>query len=70
MRSALVEHTTTGHIGTLRYRARELVNTAGSASEEEPGVITTASDIYAVGCISLEVRLPFSFLIPLLSQPH
>jgi serine/threonine protein kinase len=41
--------TTTNHTGTERYLAYELVATGEFASP------TTASDIYAVGCIGLEV---------------
>jgi serine/threonine protein kinase len=41
--------TTSPHSGTERYLAYELV------SSEELGMPTTASDIYALGCIGLEV---------------
>lgn len=44
--------TTTHHTGTERYLAYELV----AAGEE--AIPTTASDIYAVGCIGLEVCFP------------
>lgn len=63
VRSPLIEHTTTSHNGTLRYRARELVNTEECAHEDEEGVVTTASDMYAVGCMALELlflRLPYA----------
>lgn len=55
VRNALTEHTTTSHLGTLRYRAYELVNTDESLHPNERGIITTASDIYAVGCMALEL---------------
>ncbi|PVF92219.1 kinase-like protein [Serendipita vermifera] len=63
VRSPLTEHTTTNHLGTLRYRARELVNTEDSAQGDDQGVITTASDLHAIGCIALELlflRLPYA----------
>ena len=41
--------TTSAHTGTDRYLAYELVVSAGHA------VPTAASDIYATGCIGLEV---------------
>jgi serine/threonine protein kinase len=44
--------TTTHHTGTERYLAYELV-VAG-----EEAIPTTASDMYAVGCIGLEVCSP------------
>jgi serine/threonine protein kinase len=46
--------TTTAHVGTERYLAPELV------SGEDLEYPTTASDIYAVGCLGLEV----SFMAP------
>jgi serine/threonine protein kinase len=42
--------TTTEHVGTVRYLARELL------SSHETELPTTASDVYAVGCIGLEVQ--------------
>jgi serine/threonine protein kinase len=41
--------TTTAHTGTTRYLAYELIRNMGQA---EP---STASDIYALGCLGLEV---------------
>jgi hypothetical protein len=41
--------TTTAHTGTARYLAYELV---AAGDDVRP---TTASDMYAVGCIGLEV---------------
>jgi hypothetical protein len=41
--------TTTAHTGTVRYLAYELAVAGDDACP------TTASDIYAVGCIGLEV---------------
>ena len=43
-------NTTTIHYGTPRYMALELLN-----PDERP-LRTTASDVYAMGCMSLEVR--------------
>jgi serine/threonine protein kinase len=43
--------TTTAHTGTIRYLAYELVRTMGK------GVPTTATDIYALGCLGMEVSL-------------
>ena len=45
--------TTTAHTGTERYLARELLV---EGDEARP---TRASDIYALGCIGLEVRLQY-----------
>lgn len=45
--------------GTVRYLAHELVD----SDEDQPP--TTASDIYAVGCIGLEVRLLSFMLAPI-----
>jgi serine/threonine protein kinase len=42
--------TTTAHTGTTRYLAYELVEYDG----DEP-IPTTATDIYALGCLGLEV---------------
>jgi serine/threonine protein kinase len=44
--------TTTAHTGTTRYLAYELVEYDG----DEP-IPTTATDIYALGCLGLEVWL-------------
>jgi len=52
--------TTTHHTGTVRYLAYELV-LAG-----EDAMPTTASDIYAVGCIGLEVVFMSDRKIPVL----
>jgi serine/threonine protein kinase len=41
--------TTSEHTGTTRYLARELV------ASEETVYPTTASDVYALGCLGLEV---------------
>jgi serine/threonine protein kinase len=41
--------TTTAHTGTSRYLAYELVMA-------EAGIPTTSSDIYAAGCVGLEVE--------------
>ncbi|PVF91506.1 kinase-like protein, partial [Serendipita vermifera] len=54
VRSSFAEHTTTAHVGTLRYRARELVNKEDILYEDEQGIVTTTSDMYAVGCMALE----------------
>ena len=43
--------TTTAHAGTMRYLAYELAVAGDDACP------TTASDIYAVGCIGLEVSI-------------
>jgi serine/threonine protein kinase len=43
--------TTTAHTGTTRYLAYELVQNMGVAKP------TTASDIYALGCIGMEVSI-------------
>ena len=42
--------TTTAHTGTARYLSLELVET------EEGTTPTTASDIWALGCVGMEVR--------------
>jgi serine/threonine protein kinase len=44
--------TTSQHTGTDRYLAYELVRDGDTV------VPTTSSDIFALGCIGLEVRLP------------
>jgi serine/threonine protein kinase len=43
--------TTSEHTGTTRYLAPELV------ASEESVPPTLASDVYALGCLGLEVRL-------------
>ena len=42
-------NTTSEHTGTARYLAPEL------AATDETGYPTTASDVYALGCLGLEV---------------
>jgi serine/threonine protein kinase len=42
--------TTSAHIGTMRYLAPELV-----AADDQP-TTTPYSDVYALGCLGLEVR--------------
>jgi serine/threonine protein kinase len=48
--------TTTAHTGTERYLAPELVN---GDDLEYP---TPASDIYALGCLGLEVRFLHTYV--------
>lgn len=43
--------TTTAHTGTARYLSLELVEA------DEGSIPTTASDMYALGCIGMEVRI-------------
>ncbi|PVG01090.1 kinase-like protein [Serendipita vermifera] len=43
--------TSTGHTGTTRYLAYELVTTIDNPTP------TTASDIYALGCLGMEVSV-------------
>jgi serine/threonine protein kinase len=47
--------TTTEHTGTDRYIAPEFLRS------EESTVPTTASDVYALGCLGLKVRNPYSY---------
>jgi serine/threonine protein kinase len=47
--------TTTEHAGTERYLAPELV------MADDGGRPTTASDVYALGCIGLEVRCALAY---------
>jgi serine/threonine protein kinase len=49
--------TTSAYSGTARYLAFELVE---SEEEELP---TTASDVYALGCIGFEVRYALHYFI-------
>jgi serine/threonine protein kinase len=47
--------TTSSHTGTTRYLSYELIS-----EDEEDAKPTTASDVYALACIGMEVReLPF-----------
>lgn len=50
--------TTSAHTGTARYLAYELLG-----SEEDPKP-TTASDVHALGCVGMEVRLEQSHSVP------
>jgi hypothetical protein len=43
--------TTSGHTGTIRYLSYELIS-----EDEEEAKPTTASDVYALACIGMEVR--------------
>jgi serine/threonine protein kinase len=53
--------TTTAHTGTVRYLAYELVKCNNKATP------TTATDMYALGCLALEVRrLPISSQLSIL----
>jgi len=51
--------TTTAHTGTERYLAPELV------TGDELVLPTAASDVYALGCVGLEVRILYSLSIHL-----
>jgi serine/threonine protein kinase len=47
--------TTSNFAGSIRYMSPELLN---SEEEEALPLVTAASDVYALGCVGLEVRYP------------